>query len=141
MGSIFLQSHVGGSDTPAGSESSRDGGILSSNELQARVHSLLSVSSKTHEARGKADASSRNTTFADPGTTVPSCVRDGIGRPQEQELASRQEEYGGKDAYLVVLPHPGDLSLVDAYYVASSCATASSSTPGEVLRNETVPRS
>jgi hypothetical protein len=60
---------------------------------------------------------------------LPSCVVKATQRTQTP-LASEQELFQGIPAYLVVLPHPGDDSLVDAFVVNASC-TASS--PGTVL--------
>ncbi|GHG59318.1 zf-HC2 domain-containing protein [Streptomyces griseocarneus] len=108
---------------------------LGFDELQTHVRDLLQTTKGT-ETRGMKTSPE---TLRDSGVTAPVCVQQGIGRP-EPALASRQEKYNGQDAYLVVLPHPGDTTLVDAYLVSSTCEGASPSAPGKVLANRTFPR-
>ncbi|MEU4209836.1 zf-HC2 domain-containing protein [Streptomyces sp. NPDC026206] len=141
VGSFFLQSD--GDDapragSPAPSENQSAPSVLAYDDIKARVHDLLRTS-KTAESRGMSAQSSPDTTLRDSGATTPACVRDGIGRA-EPVLATHQETYKGEDAFLVVLPHPSDVTLVDAYMVSSACDTASSPTAGKVLLNETFPR-
>ncbi|MEU8550665.1 hypothetical protein AB0C81_27395 [Streptomyces roseoverticillatus] len=146
MGGIFLRS--GGTDsptqTPAKSRESRaTAPALASGELTARVQELLKPSPfSANESRGKTAESPETppgTTLSAPNGAAPLCVRQGIGRP-EQALVSEPETYQGEDAYLVVLPHPGDSTLVDAFVVSATCVDAGSTTPGKVLLNETLPR-
>lgn len=54
-------------------------------------------------------------------TSVPDCVRDGIGRANTSVLGFEQGTYDGTDAYLVVLPAAGDDTRVTAYVVDSAC--------------------
>ncbi len=112
-------------------------------DLAARVQSLLQSDKadgvETAGAQGMSPRNSRETTLRDSGTAVPSCVQEGIGRP-ETALATRPDKYNDEDAYLVVLPHPGDVALVDAYLVSSACEASSPPVPGKVLVNRTVPR-
>ncbi|MFC5719767.1 hypothetical protein ACFP1Z_06185 [Streptomyces gamaensis] len=141
VGSFFLQSGLGHNsdeetpDTRAGQSAPPS---VTKKELAARVQHLLSTSFKNAESRGGSADNSPETMRA-PGTTAPSCVQEGIGRT-ETALAARQESFAGEDTYLVVLPHPGNAGLIDAYVVAASCATASPSSPGKVLQAETLPR-
>ncbi|WP_405584136.1 anti-sigma factor family protein [Streptomyces sp. NBC_01190] len=60
---------------------------------------------------------------------VPPCVLGATQRSQPP-LASERELFEGTDAYLLVLPHPGDPSTVDAYVVNASCPAGR---PGTVL--------
>lgn len=72
--------------------------------------------------------------------TVPACVHEATGRP-DAPLASERGRYQGTAVYLLVLPHPGDSSRVDAYLVDATCESAASATPGKVLLTHTYPRS
>ncbi|MFC4034149.1 anti-sigma factor family protein [Streptomyces polygonati] len=67
---------------------------------------------------------------------LPSCVLRGTQRSQPPVAAERYL-FRGTDSYLVLLPHPGDTSRVDAYVVDASC-TASS--PGTLLFRGSYPR-
>jgi hypothetical protein len=69
-------------------------------------------------------------------TDVPSCVLKATHRSQPL-LAAGRELFRGSEAYLVVLPHPGDNSLVDAFVVNATCTATS---PGAVLFQATYPR-
>lgn len=69
-------------------------------------------------------------------TPVPPCVLKATQRPTAP-LAAERETFQGKDAYLLVLPHPQDSSSVDAYVVSASCTA---SRPGTVLFQATYPR-
>ncbi|HEY5837378.1 anti-sigma factor family protein [Streptomyces sp.] len=69
-------------------------------------------------------------------TAVPPCVLKATQRSQPP-LAAGREAFQGADAYLLVLPHPGDSTLVDAFFVNASCTV---SAPGTVLFQGTFPR-
>ncbi|WP_431780549.1 anti-sigma factor family protein [Streptomyces chumphonensis] len=71
---------------------------------------------------------------------VPPCVERAVGRI-EQPIALGEESYQGTAAYLVVLPHPGDESRVDAYVVDASCVTQAPQGEGRQLAFRTVERS
>jgi hypothetical protein len=71
--------------------------------------------------------------------SLPSCVRTAIDRTEEP-LASAEERFQGQDAYVVVLPHPGDPDRVNAYAVAADCAARRPATAGEILDQGTYPR-
>ncbi|MGW7350250.1 anti-sigma factor family protein [Streptomyces sp. NPDC054784] len=77
----------------------------------------------------------------DGATTVPSCVREGIGRAEAPLAVDPAARYKGGAAYLVVLPHSGDSRYVDAYVVDPGCVSASAEgKPGEVLTKHTYAR-
>jgi hypothetical protein len=67
---------------------------------------------------------------------APSCVLKATHRSQAP-LAIGKDRFQGTDAYLLVLPHPADSGLVDAFVVNASC---SPTTPGTVLFQDTYPR-
>lgn len=139
VGSFLLQSG-GGDDTHAdGPRTDRvSPSDRSTGDLTARVQALLK-SAKSTEVQGMTPRTAPEKTLSDSGVTAPACVREGIGRP-EQALATRQDTFAGEDAYLIVLPHPGDTTLVDAYLVSAACGSATSPAPGKVLINQTLPR-
>ncbi|MFJ8675938.1 hypothetical protein [Streptomyces sp. NPDC093589] len=104
---------------------------LTASNLGAHVQELL-ASKGTHKSPEIGTRSSPETPLRGGADTVPSCVRQGIGRT-ETPLASSRRTYEGKAAYLVVLPAPSDPSRVSAYVVASSCVSATPPAAGEVL--------
>ncbi|MFD4758348.1 hypothetical protein ACFWOJ_05510 [Streptomyces sp. NPDC058439] len=55
-----------------------------------------------------------------PVVSVPLCVEQGIGR-KTAALAVEEGTYEGADAFLVVLPHPSDVTRVQAYVVDAAC--------------------
>lgn len=145
VGSFFLTSgsvgdHHAASPRPTGHQASGPT-TLGFDELRTQVRELLQTTKSSETAKGTETRGMKTSpeTLRDSGLTAPVCVQQGIGRP-ESALASRQEKYNGQDAYLVVLPHPGDDTLVDAYLVSSTCEGASPSAPGKVLANRTFPR-
>ncbi|MET7639256.1 zf-HC2 domain-containing protein [Streptomyces sp. NPDC005438] len=75
----------------------------------------------------------------DAAVSVPSCVRQAIGRDGTSPLAAEQRRYEGKPAYLVLLPHAKDKSRVDAYVVDASCVGGEGK-KGEVLTERDVAR-
>lgn len=113
--------------------------------LEERVRSLLAgreagePERKEAPDRGPAElGASEFSTKASPGAqgaddlAVPGCVRKGIGR-EEAPLAFGLESYRGRQAYIVVLPHRSDSSLVDAYAVDADCVEKAPSAPGSVI--------
>ncbi|MFI9050549.1 anti-sigma factor family protein [Streptomyces sp. NPDC053427] len=138
LGGLLLQNAATDStrathqDRPSASAGqSPRGSALTSASLGAHVHSLLAAKhgAKTPEIGTR---SSPATPLRGDAGTVPSCVRQGIGRT-ETPVASSHNTYNGKDAYLVVLPHPSDPSRVSAYVVSASCVSATPPAPGKVL--------
>ncbi|WP_327305753.1 zf-HC2 domain-containing protein [Streptomyces sp. NBC_01298] len=71
---------------------------------------------------------------------APACVEQATGRT-ETPLGFESGTYEGKDVFLLVLPHPGDPSSVDAYLIGSACVTDPSAAPGKPLLTSTYPRS
>ncbi|MGG2461873.1 anti-sigma factor family protein [Streptomyces sp. RGM 3693] len=108
--------------TPAG---------LTAATLGSDVHKLLATK-KAQQTPEIGTRSSPETPLRGEADTVPSCVRQGIGRT-EKPLASTRSVYEGKDAFLVVLPHPSDPKSVSAYVVTASCISTSPPAPGKVL--------
>ncbi|MCM2427424.1 hypothetical protein [Streptomyces sp. RKAG337] len=113
---------------------------MAASALQARVHELLGTYS-TAKAGGDPQSPAlgsdtpANTPLRTHSVPLPPCVQDGVHR-SEQPLASAHEPFEGTDAYLVVLPHPGDPAHVDLYVVDAGCSTK----PGRVLRQDTYAR-
>ncbi|MCZ4094799.1 MULTISPECIES: hypothetical protein [Streptomyces] len=108
--------------------------------LKARVHELLGlpahvVSGKDPQSPALGSDTPATTPLRTQSVPLPPCVQNGIHR-SEQPLASAHEPYEGTDAYLVVLPHPGDPAHVDLYVVDAGCSTK----PGRVLRQDTYAR-
>ncbi|MFI5667893.1 anti-sigma factor family protein [Streptomyces sp. NPDC051704] len=73
-------------------------------------------------------------------SSVPACVQRATGRP-DTPLAAEQGSYQGTEAYLLVLPHPGDSARVDAYLVGAECTKTSSAGSDKPLLTRTYPRS
>ncbi|MBP8532486.1 hypothetical protein [Streptomyces sp. MK37H] len=145
IGSFFLQSGSSGdhsdSDTQAhASQSSTGKSTLSSGTLKDRVHELLADRKSTASDGITGQGNSPDVPLrADDDPQVPSCVQSGTRR-KEPALAAQQDTYDGQSAYIVVLPHPSDSSLVDAFVIDASCVSASPTTPGELLVTRTYPR-
>jgi hypothetical protein len=126
-----------GSSNDAGSTSVEKAvGPVATESVAKRVQQLLGPN--TDSARTPMLQDNGDDTTAGPrGTiTVPSCVIKAIQRSQAP-LAADREPFHGTDAFLVVLPHPGDDTLVDAFFVNASCTATS---PGTVLFQDTYPR-
>ncbi|MFE7317786.1 anti-sigma factor family protein [Streptomyces sp. NPDC057555] len=136
VGGLLLQS-AGSSGVQAtkqeGSSSASPGtpSGLTEATLGTNVHKLL-AEKKTHPTPKLGTRSSPETPLRGETDIVPSCVRQGIGRT-EHPLASTRSTYEGKDAFLVVLPHPSDPTSVSAYVVTASCVSAAPPAPGKVL--------
>lgn len=70
---------------------------------------------------------------------VPACVQKATGR-SDLPIATERGSYEGTPVFLLVLPHLGDASRVDAYLVDSGCET-DPATAGRVLLTNTYARS
>ncbi|CAM5510174.1 hypothetical protein SAVIM338S_03771 [Streptomyces avidinii] len=70
---------------------------------------------------------------------IPACVQEATGRT-EGPLAFERGTYEGSDAFLLVLPHPGDPASVDAYVVGAGCVTAPGNPAEKPLLTSTYPR-
>ncbi|MFE7300331.1 anti-sigma factor family protein [Streptomyces sp. NPDC057579] len=136
VGGLLIQSTgtSGVQATKQDSSSSAGGGSsagLTTAALGADVHKLLATK-KAQQTPEMGTRSSPETPLRGEADTVPSCVRQGIGRT-EKPLAATRSVYEGKDAFLVVLPHPSDPKSVSAYVVTASCISTSPPAPGKVL--------
>ncbi|MFF0746783.1 hypothetical protein ACFYVL_41015 [Streptomyces sp. NPDC004111] len=80
-----------------------------------------------------------NTPSAKKAFNVPSCIQQGTGRT-EAPLGSEQGTYEGKQAFLLVLPHPSDSSQVQAYVVDAACVDKAPKGKGELLLTHAYPR-
>jgi hypothetical protein len=116
--------------------------------VDARVHQLLAAATPPGgiapqpSATGHGNAPMTGHTGTHPdlagpsAVQVPSCVLKATHR-SEPPLATGREPYQGSLAYLLVLPHPGDSTFVDAFLVNASCT---GTTPGAVLFQGTYSR-
>ncbi|GES31561.1 zf-HC2 domain-containing protein [Streptomyces angustmyceticus] len=114
------------------------GDALTAASLGSHVQELL-ASQHAHKSPDLGTRSTPDTPLSGSADTVPSCVRQGIGRP-EAPLASSHTRYEGKDAYLVVLSDPADPKRVSAYVVSASCVSATPPAPGKILRSHSYQR-
>ncbi|MFJ4772743.1 anti-sigma factor family protein [Streptomyces uncialis] len=124
-----------------------DTGGFSADEMEKRVSKLLAENQPATESTGSSylgphsssDPSRPNTPLRGEDTTtaaavqVPACVQQGIGR-SDAPLAAEQGTFKGRNALLVVLPHPSDSGQVSAYLVDTACVTQrSANSSGKVL--------
>ncbi|MFC9293218.1 anti-sigma factor family protein [Streptomyces sp. NPDC057011] len=155
---IFLFSDL--SDTPArttarseapssAAQPSAEAGAYTTQGLEKNVRQLLASAEITGT-----DSGEQNNTYGlentPPGqgvapgdrraATVPACVQAATGRP-ETPLATERGRYQGAAVYLLVLPHPGDSSRVDAFLVDTGCENDTSGAPGKPLLMSSYPRS
>ncbi|MFG2876141.1 anti-sigma factor family protein [Streptomyces sp. NPDC048337] len=155
---IFLFSDLSGtptrttarSETPSSAaQPSAEAGAYTAQGLQKNVRQLLASAEITGTGSGEQNNTYglENTPPAQgvaPGdrraATVPTCVQAATGRP-EAPFATERGRYQGADVYLLVLPHPGDSSRVDAYLVGTDCENDPSGAPGKPLLMSTYPRS
>ncbi|MGP3998494.1 hypothetical protein [Streptomyces sp. 8N706] len=107
--------------------------------LESHVRGLLGKTTESGPSNDVGAQSSPNQPMQGSDTTVPACVREGIGR-SDSPIAAEQGTYKGGGAYLVVLPHPSDAARVDAYIVDSSCSGRTPQGPGDVLLTRVIPR-
>ncbi|MGW7599165.1 hypothetical protein [Streptomyces antimycoticus] len=144
ISSFFIQGGSSGDHgdpgTQAHASQSSGNSTLSSGTLKDRVHELLADRKSTASNGVTGQGNSPDVPLrADDDPNVPSCVQSGTGR-KEPALAAQQDTYDGQTAYIVVLPHPSDSSLVDAFVIDASCVSASPPSPGELLVTRTYPR-
>ncbi|SEE00520.1 hypothetical protein SAMN05216489_05188 [Streptomyces sp. 3213] len=150
-GSLFLQS-LGDhktSDAAHGNPTSATD-TFSKGKLESEVSDLLSTRTatsrgttggghpyKAETAPGNGESSTK--TLIQPSDPIPSCIRQGINRGNEDVLGAKQGTYDGTAVYLVVLPDASDSSRVTAYIVDSACTSGQTSAPGKVLLTESYP--
>ncbi|MFH8367956.1 hypothetical protein [Streptomyces sp. NPDC018031] len=154
LGTFLVQSSGVDDDSPASAQQAAAGGTdtkrsLAASELEGRVRSLLDDGRP--EQRDKTFGEPPASGTAPEGTTgstplrapeegqVPSCVQAGTGR-SETPIAAEQSVYDGTEVFIVVLPHPADSSLVDAFVIDASCTTAAPPAAGTQLLTRTYSR-
>ncbi|MFJ4775188.1 anti-sigma factor family protein [Streptomyces sp. NPDC088762] len=155
---IFLFSDLSGTATrttarseapSSAAQPSVEAGAYTAQGLQKNVQQLLSSAQTSGTDSGELNNTYgvENTPPAQgiaPGdrraAAVPSCVQAATGRP-DAPLATERGRYQGAAVYLLVLPHPGDSSRVDAYVVDTGCENDASGAPGKPLLTSTYPRS
>ncbi|MCX5196265.1 hypothetical protein OOK31_20590 [Streptomyces sp. NBC_00249] len=130
-------------DPSSSSARSSDLGGYTAEGMQEEVRRLLVPGNGTNKTMGLDNASpglAPSDRQAPPeSAAVPPCVQQATGRT-DTPLASELGSYQGTPGYLVLLPHPGDPALVDAYVVAAACADTPSAAPGKPLLTGTYPR-
>ncbi|MER7807961.1 hypothetical protein [Streptomyces sp900116325] len=82
---------------------------------------------------------SAKTPLRTPAVTVPACIQQGIGR-RTAALAIEEGAYEGTHAYLVVLPHQTDATLVQAYVMDAGCVDTDPTGKGKLLLTHTYAR-
>ncbi|MFJ2442220.1 hypothetical protein ACIOWG_17600 [Streptomyces sp. NPDC087658] len=150
---FLLQTLRGTEDTATSSRAVSSAGSDSDEEfsgspLKGRVDVLLaSGSSAQADKESKTDLRSGTARTEAPVNSpmlrstpeIPDCIRQGLGRT-EPALAAEKGVYKGSAAYLVVLPHSGDRTLVQAYVIDATCVENASSARGKVLLTHSYPR-
>ncbi|MEW2489171.1 hypothetical protein [Streptomyces sp. NPDC048411] len=152
------QNSAGSKAADMGVSSSKAGvSAFSGSPLSQRVHSLLSnaeASSPKHPNAEKQApsvdvqstpedkspaASASGTPLRAPVTSVPACVQLGTGR-EAAPLAVEEGAYEDTNAFLVVLPHETDATLVQAYVIDASCVRTDPAGRGDLLLTHAYPR-
>jgi hypothetical protein len=153
-GALVLHSlDSGTSTTTAHGKPSASAGPFSGASVQNQVRDLLASPKATQRGstsqrprsgidsgQGTAGATASANTLLQPEVAVPDCVRQAIPRG-EQALAAKTGTYGGKNAYLVVLPDPGNSARVTAYVVDAACVGQQPVTAGTILLKQSFARS
>ncbi|MFJ9834896.1 anti-sigma factor family protein [Streptomyces sp. NPDC101169] len=151
-GSLVLQSlNGGGSGTTAHGTTTPSASSFSGDSVQSQVKGLLATGkARQHhsseprsgvetEQTGPVSTQSANTLLqAQP--PVPDCVRQAINS-RDDVLGSKTGIYGGKSAYLVVVPDTEDSTRVTAYVVDAECVHQRPDSAGKVLMKQSFPRS
>lgn len=156
--SVLLLQNVASSPNSAGlkadqgvSAASDGSQAFSQSTLEEHVHSLLgsrtdaaspqdssgketspSADTKSSPESTSPTSSSPQAPLRAPSVTVPSCVKQGIGRTTAA-LAIERGTYEGAEAFLVVLPHPTDATRVQVYVVDATCVGAEPAAKGKLL--------
>ncbi|MFJ4850636.1 MULTISPECIES: anti-sigma factor family protein [unclassified Streptomyces] len=145
LAAALVESSSGQTDMSANADTKDSAAVAGQPDERAEAADPLRTQVQQLLSGGTANRPQNNSAAESPLMDVngmpPSCVLRAIGRPDDgTPLASRRGAYEGSDSYLVVLPHPGDRSLVDAFVVDASCTAATPSATGTLLREETYPR-
>lgn len=144
LGGIAFQAISGsGSSSQDAGSSARKEAAADADPVAGLVRQLLADRSadtfSTPMLGGGQNTAAGGETPATPkhgAVAVPDCVLKATQR-SDPPLAAGRQPFQGKDAYLLVLPDPGDKSAVDAFVVSAACTAAS---PGAVLYQATYPR-
>ncbi|WP_129308034.1 hypothetical protein [Streptomyces sp. L2] len=150
-GTFVLQSLGSDSaDTTAHGKPTATVGTFSGGSVQSQVKSLLSAqtqSSPSRQPRSGVDSQQNSPgstesakTLLQPEAPVPDCVQKAINRSGDV-LGSKTGTYGGKAAYLVVLPDAHDNTRVTAYVVDAACVGQQPDGTGKVLLKQSFTRS
>ncbi|MFE3765236.1 hypothetical protein ACFXPI_26140 [Streptomyces sp. NPDC059104] len=139
-------SHDNATHAPASAAArSADPGGYTAQGLRGNVQRLLATAAggQTNKTMGldtTAPEQAPSDRQASPESlSVPPCVQRSTARA-EAPLAAERGSYEGKPVYLLVLPHPDDPSLADAYLVPAGCADDPAQAPGKPLLTSTYPR-
>jgi hypothetical protein len=140
MGSVYVHS-LAPTKTPQVSVIGEDHlpGKFSGTALEIRVRELLAVADSSHSSERGAQPGNTPMSPDIDSTSIPHCVLQGTGRA-DRPLGSTHGTYGGRNAYLLVLPHPANMSRVDAFVVDASCAFTPAPAPGRVMTKMTYNR-
>ncbi|GAB2831569.1 hypothetical protein GCM10027073_69970 [Streptomyces chlorus] len=123
LGTVFLSSQNEG--TGDGHQTATTD-TFSEGKLEKQVSDLLAqsqmktASSHNPQTFGLESAPGTSTSPRVLKSTVPACIRDGIGR-DDAALATEEGTYEGREALLVVLPDASDDTRVTAYIVDAAC--------------------
>jgi hypothetical protein len=154
LGGVVVQAiNSAGSDSSARSAiaekaDAREDSALSASGLEAQVRRLLAASDTAESTTRTAPSAPENEVGAQSSpnrpmrgteTTLPACVRAGIGRA-DVPIADDQITYQGAAAYLVVLPHASDPTRVVVFVVDSSCTARTPQGTGDILLKDVYKR-
>ncbi|MBW1598818.1 zf-HC2 domain-containing protein [Streptomyces sp. JJ38] len=142
---MFTDNGTGSTNQVAGKQQE-----ASADRLEEQVHALLAPASKAPEddtARpekvpegpGPQQQPQHPFTVETADPALPQCIARGVDR-EEVPIAVGQEDYQGTASFLVVLPHPGDTSRIDAYVIDAACVTQAPESQGERLAFRTLDR-
>ncbi|RPF34827.1 anti-sigma factor [Streptomyces sp. TLI_185] len=135
FGSVLLASLNDGKPptSEAQARKSATADTFSEANLEDRVTGLLKSSgsgSHAPHSLGVEGGSNQPKVFKE--TTVPDCIRNGIGRT-DPALAAKEGTYKGTDVMLVVMSDASASTKVTAYIVDASCVSHASAAKAKVL--------
>jgi hypothetical protein len=132
-----------GAEKGATTQSVQAAPAISSDNLEEKIQQLLGEPLIVPKSGTSPQAESFGSDTADaravlPGS-LPACVQAGTGR-EGAPLAVERGVYQGKDAFLLLYPHPGDGTRTDAFVVDASCEGTAPGGRGKVLLDGTYAR-
>ncbi|MFI5976565.1 anti-sigma factor family protein [Streptomyces sp. NPDC051452] len=145
-----LQNHSS-SDTTAHGQPTPAVGPFSGTSVQSQVKGLLHGHATRQGTGSESPHGDVGTEQNTPGSTqsantllqtappVPDCVREAL-RANDTVLGSKAGTYGGKAAYLVVVPDAADGKRVTAYVVDAACVRQQATSAGKVLLKQSLAR-